>query len=283
MPTLTAPLTQEGQTATGTYADVNGLQLYFERSGQPQGGSVPLILLHGGFGATGMFAGLTPRLTVGREVIAVDMQGHGRTADIDRPLTLEGMADDVAALIGHLGLPQADVMGYSLGGGVAIQTAVRHPELVRRLVAVSTPFRRSGWYPDSLRSMDTMGEHTAAHMLSTPMYELYARIAPRPDDWAALWGKMGELLRQDYDWTADVAALTVPTLIALGDADSFSPVHAADFFALLGGGVRDGGWDGSGRTPHRLAILPGTTHYDIFQSPLLAAVVTPFLGGETRP
>lgn len=275
------PTTQT--TTAGTYADVNGLHLYYERSGVAQSGTVPLILLHGGFGATGMFdGGLTPALGAVREVIAVDVQGHGRTADIDRPLGYDVMADDVAALTLHLGLPQADLMGYSLGGGVAIQTAIRHPELVRKLVAVSVPFRRGGWHPESRAGMDQLGEHTAAHMLQTPMYDLYARTAPRPQDWGRIWGKMGELLRQDYDWTDQIRVLTVPTLIVIGDADSIEPAHAAEFFALLGGGLRDGGWDGSGKSAHRLAILPDTTHYDIIQSPLLPAVVTPFLNAPDR-
>lgn len=263
---------------TGDYADVNGLHLYHERTGTPRPDGVPLILLHGGFGTTGMFDGvLTPALNAGREVIAVDLQGHGRTADTERPLTLEAMADDIAALLGSLGLPQADVMGYSLGGGVALQTAIRHPDMVRKLVAVSAPYQRHGWYPESLAGMDQMGEHIAPHMLRTPMYEAYARVAPRPEDWARMWGKMGDLLRRDYDWTEQIRVLTVPTLIVAGDADSYPPAHAAAFFALLGGGQRDGGWDNAGMTAHRLAILPGTTHYDIFQSPLLPAVVTPFL------
>jgi len=272
------------QTSAATYASVNGLDLYYERSGNPQEGTVPVLLLHGGFGATGMFDSvLTPALNAGREVITVDLQGHGRTADIERPLRCDVMADDVAALIRSLDLPQADVMGYSLGGGVAIQTAIRHPELVRKLVAVSAPFKRNGWYPESLAGMDQMGAHIAPHMLQTAMYEQYARLAPRPDDWAQLWDKMGDLLRQDYDWSVEIAALSMPTMIVVGDADSFAPAHAAEFFALLGGGQRDGGWDRSGVTAHRLAILPGTTHYDIFMSPLLPATVTPFLNEEVRP
>ena len=269
---------------TGQYADINGLQLYFERTGTPHPDNAPLVLLHGGFGATGMFdGGLSPALAASREVIAVDLQGHGRTTDIDRPLAYGSMADDVAALIRQLGLERADVMGYSLGGGVAVQTAIRHPEAVRKLVAVSTPLRRGAWYASPRDGMEQMGEHTAAQMLQTPMYELYARVAPRPDDWAALWGKMGDMLRQDYDWTADVQTMTIPTLLVLGDADSFPPAHAAECFALLGGGQRDGGWDGSGMSPHRLAILPGTTHYDIFISPLLAACVTSFLDVTSTP
>ena len=262
-------------TTQGGYAPVNGLELYYEISGAGD----PLILLHGGFGATEMFAGILPALTATRKVIAVDLQGHGRTADIDRPWRIESMADDIAALIAHLDLGKATVMGYSLGGAVALQTAIRHPEVVDRLIAVSTPFKRTGWYAESLTAMDQMGEHVAEFMRQTPMYEMYARIAPRPEDWAKIWGKMGDLLRQDYDWSAGVAGLTMPTMIVIGDADSLPPAHAAEFFGLLGGGQRDGSWDRSGVTAHRLAILPNATHYDIFYSPALAESVVPFLNG----
>ncbi len=255
------------------HAPINGLDLYYEVSGE----GAPLILLHGGFGATEMFAAILPALAAQRRVIAVDLQGHGRTADIDRPLRIESMADDIAALIAHLGLGTATVMGYSLGGAVALQTAIRHPDVVDRLIVVSTPYKRTGWYAESLAGMDQMGAHVAEQMKGTPLYELYARIAPRPDDWATIWDKMGDLLRQDYDWSAGVATLTMPTLLVFGDADSLSPIHAGEFFALLGGGQRDGGWDRSGVTSHRLAILPGSTHYDIFASPALAATVAPFL------
>src|SRR5881409_720379 len=130
--------------AAGQYADVNGIKLYYEIHGT----GAPLILLHGGLGAISMFGPNLPALAKGRQVIAVDLQGHGRTADIDRPLSVALMADDIAALIKHLGLESADVMGYSLGGGVALQTAIRHPEVVRKLVVVSTPFRRNAFYPD---------------------------------------------------------------------------------------------------------------------------------------
>jgi pimeloyl-ACP methyl ester carboxylesterase len=259
---------------TGTYAPVNGLQLYHEIHGSGQ----PLILLHGGFGSTGMFSGvLLPALAANHQVILVDLQGHGRTADIERPLSFEAMADDVAALIGHLGLERASLMGYSLGGVTALQTAIRHPALVDRLVVVSSPHKRTAWHAENLAGMDLLGAAQAEGMKQTPMYAAYAQIAPRPDDWTGLWDKMGDLLRRDYDWSAEVAQLVTPTLLVYGDADSVSPAHAAEFFGLLGGGARDGSWDRSGVTPHRLAILPNTTHYDIFMSPLLAAVVTPFL------
>ena len=259
-------------TRTG-YVPINGLELYYEISGAGD----PLILLHGGFGATEMFAPVLPALTADRRVIAVDLQGHGRTADIDRPLRIESMADDIAALLAHLGIARASVMGYSFGGAVALQTAIRHPTLIERLVVVSTPFKRVGWYAESLAGMDQLGAHVAEQMKQTPMYEMYARIAPRPDDWANLWAKMGDLLRRDFDWSAGVVALAMPTLLVFGDADSVSPAHAAAFFDLLGGGQRDGGWDRSGVTPHRLAILPGATHYDISVSPALASTVAAFL------
>lgn len=197
-------------------------------------------------------------------------------------MTFEAMADDVAALISRLGPGTAGIMGYSLGGAVALQAAIRHPEVVRRLVIVSTPFKRDGWYPEVLAGMDGMGAAAAEPMKQTPMYELYAGIAPRPDDWTNLWAKMGDLLRLDYDWSAGVAALATPTLLVFGDADSVSPVHAAEFFGLLGGGQRDGSWDRSGMTQNRLAILPGTTHYDIFSSPALASTVIQFLDGPAQ-
>jgi len=261
-------------TATQTgHAPVNGLDLYYEISGAGQ----PLILLHGGFGATGMYGELLPALIADYRVIAVDLQGHGRTADIDRPLRFETMADDIAALIAHLGFERADVMGYSLGGGVALQTAIRHPEVVDRLILVSTPYKRDCWYAESRAAMDQMGAATAEPMKQTPLYDAYTRIAPRPDDWATLWAKMGDLLRQEYDWSAGVAGLTMPTLLIFGDADSVSPAHAAAFFGLLGGGQRDGSWDRSGVTPHRLAILPNTTHYDILGAPALVPTVVSFL------
>lgn len=217
-------------TAEGGYAPINGLNLYYEISGEGD----PLILLHGGFGATGMFAPILPALAAQRRVIAVDLQGHGRTADIERPWRTEAMADDIAALIAHLGLGTATVMGYSLGGAVALQTAIRHPEIVDRLIIVSTPHKRVGWYAESLAAMDQMGEHVAEFMRQTPLYEMYARIAPRPEDWAKIWGKMGDLLRQDYDWSAGVASLTMPTASAPQSRRSASVSSAAASVMAVG-------------------------------------------------
>jgi pimeloyl-ACP methyl ester carboxylesterase len=264
---------ENGASGTGNYASVNGLEMYYEVHGEGES----LILLHGGVGAIEMFGEVLPLLAEGRQVIGVDLQAHGRTADIDRAMTYEAMADDVAALIEHLGVGEANVMGYSLGGGVALQTAIRHPGAVRKAVLVSTPFKRDGWYPEVLAGMEQMGPEAAEPMKETPMYLLYAGVAPRPEDWPVLLGRLGELLRQDYDWSEQVAEIETPVMIVVGDADSIPPLHAAEFFGLLGGGERDAGWDGSGMPESRLAILPGTTHYEIFYSPTLASTVAPFL------
>ncbi|MFG1832043.1 alpha/beta fold hydrolase [Micromonospora chersina] len=261
-----------------TYADVNGVRLWYEVHGTGR----PLVLLHGGYGSTEMFAPVLPSLVTRRQVVAVDLQGHGRTADVNRPLRHESMAEDVAALLRHLDLPAADLLGYSLGGGVALRAAVQHPALVRRLVLVSTPCRRQGWYPEVLAATAAQDERVAERMRGTPPHQLYERVAPRPQDWPALWAKTGELLRREYDWSAEVAALPMPVLLVFADADSIPVRHAAEFFGLLGGGHRDAGGDGTGRPASRLAVLPGLTHYDIVGSPALPAAVLPFLTHEVR-
>ena len=285
---ISTPLRGEGQTgreahgpwggksnAAGQYAEVNGIKLYYEVHGEGR----PLILLHGGLGAIEMFGPNLPALAASRRVIAVDLQGHGRTADIDRPLSIELMADDIAALIAHLGLERPDIMGYSLGGGVALQTAIRHPEVVGKLVIVSTLFRRDGFYPEILAQQGQVNAAAAEALKQTPMYELYSSIAPRPDDWPRLLDKIGEAMKQDFDLSREVAGIRAPTLIVAGDADIFPPSHAVEMFGLLGGGRKDPGWDGSGRPVSQLAILPGLTHYDIFSAPALVQTVIPFLDG----
>jgi pimeloyl-ACP methyl ester carboxylesterase len=262
-------------TGTGHYATVNGINLYYETHGTGR----PLILLHGGLGSGEMFGPILPALTEGRQVITVDLQGHGRTADIARPLSVESMADDIAALIGHLGLDHPDLMGYSLGGGVAMLTAVRHPKLVRRLIVVSANIRRSAIYPEMLGQQGQLGPEAVEFMKDTPMYQLYQRVAPRPQDFGRLLGKIGDAMSKDFDFTDEVRGLRVPTLIVAADADMAPPSHYVEVFALLDGGQRDGGWMGEGRPKggHALAILPGLTHYSIFASPLLAAAATSFL------
>jgi len=255
------------------YAPVNGLKLYYEIHGAGE----PLILLHGGVGSGEMFAPILPALGKNRQVITVDLQAHGRTADIDRPLSFEAMADDIAALMKHLSIRQADVMGYSLGGGVALQVTIRHPELVRKLVVVSAPYKREGWYPELLAGQAQMGPAVAEAMKQTPLYTAYARIAPRVEDWPKLITKLGELMKKPYDWSNEIKAIKSPVMIVAGDADGISIAHISEFFALLGGGLHDAGWDGSNRPANRLAILPGTIHYNMFMSPALAPAVTPFL------
>ena len=260
---------------TGQYADVNGINLYYETHGSGR----PLILLHGGLGSGEMFGPILPALTANHQVIAPDLQGHGRTADVDRPLSIETMADDIAALIKHLGLEKPDVMGYSLGGGVALVTALRHPEVVGRLIVVSAHIRRNAIYPELFAQQAQVGPDAVEFMKDTPMYQLYQRVAPRPEDFGRLLGKIGDSMAKDFDFTEEVRGLKVPTLIVAADADMAPPSHYVEFFALLDGGQRDGGWMAEGRPKggHALAILPGLTHYNIFASPLLAAVATSFL------
>jgi pimeloyl-ACP methyl ester carboxylesterase len=254
-------------------APVNGIELWYET----HGAGTPLVLLHGGFGSVEMFGPTVGALTAGRQVIGVDLQSHGRSPAADRPMRFETMAEDVAALIRHLGLERADVMGFSLGGGVALRTGIQHPEVVDRLILVSTTLRRSGWHPEMAATMASMGPEVAEPMSQTPLGENYRRIAPRPEDWPKLVTQVTTLLHDDYDWSAEAANLSMPVMLVAGDADGLPPRHAVEFFELLGGGRRDASYDRSGMTRHRLAILPGVTHYDIDVHPLLATAVASFL------
>lgn len=262
-------------TGTGQYAEVNGLSLYYETYGTGR----PLILLHGGLGSGEMFGPILPELSYGHHVIAVDLQGHGRTADIDRPIDVRLMADDIAALIDHLGLDRPDLVGYSLGGGVAFHTAVRHPGKVRRLVAASVYLRPDAVDPEIRGQQGQVSAAAAEFMKDTPMYELYQRVAPRPEDFPRLLDKLGASMAEDFDLSEDFRGLQVPTLVVAADADMAPPSHYAEIFKLLDGGLRDGGWTGEGRPKggHALAILPGLTHYNIFSSPLFAAAALGFL------
>lgn len=261
------------------YAAINGLELYYEIHGEGE----PLILLHGGLATIDMlFPVLLPQLSASRQVIAVELQGHGHTPDIDRPFSYEQFADDVAALIEHLGFESADIMGFSLGGGVALQTAIRHPEAVRKLVIVSAPFASSGWYPEVFAGMGSVNAGAAEFMLETPMYQFYSAVAPRPEDWPTLLQKSGDLLRPEYDWSEQVAALTAPVLIVVGDADSVTPAHAVEFFGLLGGGKADGAQ--GGRPASQLVIVPDATHFTIlYRADILGPAVNNFLSPVAPP
>jgi pimeloyl-ACP methyl ester carboxylesterase len=260
-------------TKKSGHAAVNGLSLYYEIHGSGD----PLILLHGGFGSVETWGASIEALAKTRQVIGVDLQGHGRTADIDRPMSCEAMADDIGALIAHLGFARADVMGYSLGGGVAIQTGLRHRDRVRKLVVVSMAFARSATYPSVIAGFEALGSALAEAMKPSPAYQTYAKIAPRPQDFPRLLDKVGALVKQDYDWTADAAKLP-PTLLVGADADYYRPSHLVEVYARMGGGLGEPGWDGSGgRSASQIAVLPGTSHYDLLASPLLVAVVEPWL------
>jgi pimeloyl-ACP methyl ester carboxylesterase len=260
-------------TDTSALAQVNGIELGYRVIGEGK----PLVLLHGGFGSVEMFGPNLGLLAEGRQVIGVDLQSHGRSPAVDRPMRFETMADDVAALIEMLGFEHVPIMGFSLGGGVALRTAIQHPAVVDRLVLVSTVFKRHGWHPEMVAGMDAMGPHAAEPMKQSPMYAAYKAIAPRVEDWPKLVEQVSDVVRVEYDWTDEVRRLSVPVMIVVGDADGLPPSHAVEFFALLGGGLRDSGWDQSGMTPHRLAILPHVTHYDINVVPALSAAVIPFL------
>jgi pimeloyl-ACP methyl ester carboxylesterase len=252
----------------GKETPVNGLCLYYEIHGTGQ----PLVLLHGGISASEVFAPLLPALNAHRQVIAVHLQGHGRTEDIDRPLRVESLAGDVMALLKQLGLPGADILGYSLGGEVALQLAIHHPQLVHKLVLVSTPFKRQGYYPEVLADFDHMGPEAGRFMDQSPLSRLYPG-----KDWGALFGKMGDLVRQEFDWSKGVAGIRCPVMLVYADADAIRPEHILEFFTRLGGGQRDARMDCSGHPLGQLAILPGMSHYDILTYPGLSDMLASFL------
>jgi pimeloyl-ACP methyl ester carboxylesterase len=264
--------------APGDHADVNGIRLYYELHGDGR----PLVLLHGGLGSGEMFGPLLDALAAAHRVVLPDLQGHGRTADVDRPISVATMADDIAALLDRLGIAQADAVGYSLGGGVAFQLAVRHPDRVRRLVTISANLRRSAIYPEMLVQQGMVGAAAVDSLKGTPMYELYQRVAPRPGDFGRLLDKMGSSMAQDFDFSEEARTIRVPYLFVAADADMFPPSHAAEVFELLDGGQRDGGWMGEGRPNggHALAVLPGMTHYDALTSPILPGLILQFLDRE---
>ena len=266
---MTAP------SATG-YAPVNGTDVYWESRGT---GGTPLIVVHGGYGLTTMFGDVLDLLARQRRVVAIELRGHGHTRDVPGPFTWEGFGDDVAGVAAHLGFAEVDLLGWSLGGGAVLRCAIQHPALVRKLVLVSAPCRRDAWFPEVLAAFDQMSSATLFDQLRrSPVYEAWAAVAPDPGSFPALIDKTGELLRTPYDWSDEVRRLAIPVLLAYGDADSVSPAQASALFALLGGGLRDAGWDGSLAPASRLAILPGTNHYEIGASPRLAAAVADFLG-----
>ena len=256
--------------STSRYARVNGLTMYYEIHGEGQ----PLILLHGALSAIGTsFGKLLPELAKARQVIAVEMQGHGRTADIDRPLRYELLADDIAALLTQIGVETADLFGWSLGAGVALQAAIRHPARVRKLVLASVTFNRNGLYPELLAGIERA---KPADVAGTPFYEEYTRIAPHPQDFPRLFAKQQLLDSEMQDWSVEaIRAIKTPTLLIIGDADIVRPEHTVELFRLLSGGVAG---DLVGLPRSQLAVLPGTTHMTLVErASWLISMMTQFL------
>ena len=252
------------------YVPVNGLNMYYEIHGTGQ----PLVLLHGAFSAIGTsFGALLPELAKTRQVVAFELQGHGRTADIDRPLSLEQMADDTAAALQHLGIARADIFGYSMGAAVALHVAIRHPQVVRKLVLASVTYNMSGIHPGT---MEGLGEMKPEMMIGSPWHDEYLRVAPDPDHFAAFFAKKTQMDRAIKDIPAEtIAAIKAPILIVIGDSDLVRPEHAVEMFRLLGGGVFG---DMAPMPPSQLAILPGTTHVTLVgRAELLLAIIPPFL------
>ena len=258
------------------YIPVNGLNMYYEI----HGAGYPLVLLHGAFSAIGSsFEKMIPGLTPQRQVIGFDLQGHGRTADIDRPLTVEGMAEDVAAALPHLGIEQADILGYSNGGSVALHLATRHSQMVRKLVLMSIGYKLSGIHTGL---MEGMAEMKPEMMHGSPWHEEYMRIAPRPDDFNRLFEKKTEMDRQIRDFSEEqIREIKAPTLLMIGDSDLIRPEHAVEFFRLLGGGVF--GDMPPGLPNSQLAILPGTSHVGMVdRADWLVPMINEFLDAPVK-
>ncbi|HET9908373.1 MAG TPA: alpha/beta hydrolase [Anaerolineales bacterium] len=253
------------------YASVNGLEMYYEIHGTGQ----PLVLLHGAFSAIGTsFGKILPELSKTRQVIGFELQAHGHTADIDRPLSPEGMADDVAAAMKQLGLEQADVFGYSMGAFVALHLVLRLPQLVRKLVLASVSYTMSGVHPGL---MEGLGEMAPDMMYGSPWHNEYLKIAPNPEHFARFFAKKTEMDRHTRDLSADdIKGIKSPTLIIIGDSDLIRPEHAVEMFRLLGGGIF--GDTPAGLPNSQLAILPGTSHVSIVgRAELLVPMIASFL------
>ncbi len=254
---------------------VNGVDYHYEIHGQGE----PVLLLHGGLGSTEMFAPALPALAQKRQVIAVDLQGHGRSSLGNRPIDLVAIGDDLSQLLTRLGYKQVDVFGYSFGGGAGLRLAVQHPQQVRRLAIMSAPFAQDGFFAEMLPQQAAVGAGMADAMKDTPIYQSYAAIAPDPSQFPKLLDAMGAFMRKPYNWAEDVKTLKMPVILIYGDSDMIRPDHVVEFYRLLGGGQRDAGWGREHMASNRLAILPNATHYDIALNPTLADTVLPFLDG----
>lgn len=272
------PAALASKPASSGYLSVNGVKYHYQVHGKGE----PLLLLHGGLGQIEMFGPVLAALAQSRQVIGVDLYGHGRTALTDRPMSLHDMGDDMAQILKQLGHEKADVMGYSMGGGVAFRLAVQHPQRVRRLVLMSAGYAQDGFYPEMLPMQAQVGAAMADMMKETPMYKSYAAVAPRPQDFPKLLDQMGAFMRKPYDYAEDARKLAMPVMLVYGDSDMYRPEHIVKFYQLLGGGLKDAGWGREHMAKNRLAILPGFTHYDLFLAPSLVPTVLPFLDGKSN-
>jgi pimeloyl-ACP methyl ester carboxylesterase len=261
---------------TSGYVAANGVNYWFESRGSGE----PLLLLHGGLFTTELFGPVLTKLAEHRRVIGVHLHGHGRTELGTRKINLVDIGRDLGVIVQTLGLRQVDVMGYSFGGGAALQVAAQYPSLVRRLVIVSAPYAQNGFFPEMLPQQAAVSAAAADGLKNTPIYQSYVAVAPRPQDFPKLLDAMGEFMRQPYDWSATVKRITAPVMLVYGDADMIRPEHIVSFYQLLGGGLKDAGWTREHMSKNRLAILPNLTHYEIGAAPILAATVLPFLNGE---
>jgi len=258
----------------GATVAVNGMELYYEVSGE----GAPLIVLHGAYMNIPSMGEIIPMLAETHTVYALEFQGHGRSTDIDRPITYPNLADDVAAFMDAVGLEQADVVGYSMGGSAGVQLAIRHPERVGRLAVISgAAFSISGFQPEFIEMIPSM---VPEMFIGTPMEDAYRELAADPDGFPALVEKLIALEHEPLEWRDEVEALDLPVLVIAGDSDVVTVEHTVAFFRLLGGGIM--GDMGTPLPDARLAILPGTSHTAVITQPdLLHALIEPFLQGET--
>lgn len=255
------------------YAPVDGLDIYYEVHGAGE----PLVLLHGALGTIETsFGSVLPELARHRKVIAIEQQGHGRTRYAGRPFTLPGMADDTAAVLEHLGVDRADLLGYDLGAGVALHLAARRPNLVRRLVFIGHAFDNAGFHPGVL---ERVAQLTPEMLAGSPIHQAYAAVAPDPAGFGPLVERTKALETSMPAMSADeVRAVAAPTLIVVGDSDLVSLEHVVSMFRLRGGGVPG---DLVGLPAAQLAVLPGTAHGGLMARPnLLLALVMPFLSAD---
>jgi pimeloyl-ACP methyl ester carboxylesterase len=251
----------------GRHLAAGAVDIYVESSGADD--AAPLLLVHGGLGSIHSFGALLPALSRGRRVVAIELQGHGRTADVDRPLAYEQLADDAAAVLAGLGITRADVLGFCLGGGVALQLAIRHPAAVRSIVVAGAPFRRDGW---SERALAEMAALDAGALDGSPQHAAYLRLAPRPAQWPVLVAKLRALLAEPYDWSDGVAAIAAPALILAGDQGRVRPAHAVAMFELVGSAID------RARDRAQLVVLPATGHAGVLaRADLVAPIVSSFL------